>query len=157
MSADARAYVTRYSPYRGATYTVHQAIAEIVNDTKGWRFWMGRDRLAKRSRVTTRAVEQALASLESGGFLVRLRGGKGRPCEYRFVFVRGLTAVVDDHLFAVDNDPATSEPRSEHTERRSDTVEVEHEPRIGDQQLPVSRARAREEIINISRRFKGSA
>jgi hypothetical protein len=75
------------SPYTGSVFLVHLAIADVVNDTCGNRFWMGNEALAKKARVSVSTAKAALATMVRDGWLERVStgGGRGRHTEYRYV------------------------------------------------------------------------
>jgi hypothetical protein len=126
MSADATAYVWRFSPFKGATFGVHLAIADSVNDQHEYRCWMTQESLAAKARTSVRTVYDALAALESGGFLKRLGGGqlRGSAIQFRFVFKRHLEAVYKPGR-AVDNGSAdTSDPPAASSDRSAKTSDV---------------------------------
>lgn len=107
MSNDAVAYVWRYSPFKGNTFNVHHAIADTVNDMHGQKFWLSQEGLAKKTRSSVRTVADALAALETGGWLQRVSGGQqaGLAVQYRFVFKRHV-AVVYESRSTVDKGSA---------------------------------------------------
>jgi hypothetical protein len=73
VSAEALGWVFRYSPYRGATFAVHVAIADSVNDQEYNQFWMRQAKLALKARVGRPAANTAIAELVAGGFLRQVR------------------------------------------------------------------------------------
>lgn len=87
MSAEATGWVYRHSPYTGATYQVHQAIADSANDQHENRFWMRQRKLARKARVSRASVQRALDLLVADGFLERLGIATGTDdlVEYRFL------------------------------------------------------------------------
>ena len=88
MSAEATAYVYRFSPFAGVTFQIHHAIADSVNDQRENEFWMGQEKLARKARVGRRSAQRALEELLANGFVELLREGatKGEPNLYRFLF-----------------------------------------------------------------------
>lgn len=87
MSAEAVGWVYRHSPYAGATFQVHLAVADSVNDQHDNEFWLTRGRLAKKARVSPRSAFTALTTLTEGGFLDLLDESSGRtPSRYRFLY-----------------------------------------------------------------------
>lgn len=64
MSAGATGWVWDYSPFRGATFSCHLAIADTVNDQHGWEFWMSVGNLARKARCSRDAARKALRRLE---------------------------------------------------------------------------------------------
>ncbi len=87
MSVKATTWVYDHSPYKGIVFSVHLAIADIVNDTFDNRFWVGEENLAAKVRCSTRTVERAKARLVKDGYLevVDSRHGPGKTNEYRFM------------------------------------------------------------------------
>lgn len=89
MSAEATGYVFRASPYQGAAFAVHLAIADSVNDQHEYRFWMSIATLARKARVSERAAQYSLRKLVCDGAIELvddLKGGRGHTGEYRFLF-----------------------------------------------------------------------
>ena len=86
MSAEATGWVYRHSPFKGVTLLTHLAIADSVNDQHHNEFFMAVGNLAKKTRVSRRATQDALRTLEARGFLTRLSEAKGEVYRYRFEF-----------------------------------------------------------------------
>lgn len=88
MSAEATGWVYRRSPYRGASFTVHLAVADSVNDQHGNEFWMAQGALASKARVGRQTANIALATMVADGYLEILEegGGRSRPAHFRFLF-----------------------------------------------------------------------
>ncbi len=87
MSAEATGYVYRHSPFRGAMFGVHLAIADSVNDQYGNTFWLAKTKLAAKARMTENSAKTALDALVNGGFLEVLEESVGRyPSKFRFLF-----------------------------------------------------------------------
>lgn len=84
-------FVWRFSPYKGARLLVHLAIADTVNDQGENEFYMGQSKLAAKARVSRQAANDALATLETDGYIERVGELEGRRgiVVWRFVFVRG--------------------------------------------------------------------
>lgn len=85
MSAEAMGHALRFSPHKGATFTILLAIADSVNDQYGYEFWMAAGNLARKSRTTRRTVMRSLSELEADGWLVRLTARLGESVRYRYV------------------------------------------------------------------------
>lgn len=80
-------WVYRHSPFTGAMFGVHLAIADSVNDQYGNEFWLTNPRLAKKSRTSTASAKRGLTVLVEGGFLELLEESKGSSASlYRFLF-----------------------------------------------------------------------
>ncbi len=87
MSAAATGWVWNNSPYTGPIFTVHLAIADVVNDAHGNEFWMSTDSLAKKARVSrSTAVSSLKVMVDDGNLEVVEAGGASRkPTRYRFI------------------------------------------------------------------------
>lgn len=86
MSAEAVGWVFRHSPYKGATFAVHLAIADSVSDQHENRFWMGQTKLAMKARCARGAVIAAIQQMIADSLieLVEDRHAAGLPNEYLF-------------------------------------------------------------------------
>lgn len=87
-------WVYRHSPYTGATFAVHLAVADTVNDQNGNRFWMSQSKTATKARTSRKSVNEALAVLEADGYLERR--GEGPKSTVAFVFLFPDVDVVYD-------------------------------------------------------------
>lgn len=90
MSAEATGWVYRHSPYTGAGFSVHLAIADSVNDQHDNEFWMATGNLAVKARISRSTATTAVAVLVGDGYLERLDppgepARQGRPVRYRFL------------------------------------------------------------------------
>lgn len=102
MSGDALGYVVKYSPFKGATFTIHLCIADSMSDLHDYRFWMAVGTLADKARCSRRTAGLALDELVNTGFLDVLKPpvdeeGKptGRPGHYQFLMPEGLSVVFE--------------------------------------------------------------
>jgi biotin operon repressor len=88
MSAEAMGWTFRHSPYKGAAFAVHMAVADSVNDQHGNDLWLTQPRIADKARVSRDAVNKAMKRLVADGFLELLEDNqrRGRANRYRFVF-----------------------------------------------------------------------
>jgi len=86
MSAEAELYVREHSPFRGATFVVHRALAEMAYPDNGWAVWIDPARLASCWRLGERTVDRGRAELTKAGFLTRL----DQPRWFRFEFPGAL-------------------------------------------------------------------
>lgn len=89
MSAEATGWVYRHSPYRGAVFAVHHAIADSVNDQHDNEFWMALGKLAMKARLARPTVSEAVAKLTADGFIEsvgEVDTTSGVPNRYRFLF-----------------------------------------------------------------------
>lgn len=103
MSASATAYVWERSPYDGAMFTIHLAIADVVNDTHGNRFYMSAAKLAKEARCSTKTALRALPEMCHDGFLEVLdeqQHGRAGGRTYRFLTPDNMSTV--DKVSTVD-------------------------------------------------------
>lgn len=94
MSAEATGWVFRHSPYKGATFSVHLAIADSVNDHYRNEFWMEQGKLGAKARVRRQGVCEALAQLEQDGFIKDLGAVEGTRGIRRVRFLFPSTPVV---------------------------------------------------------------
>jgi hypothetical protein len=137
VSAEAVGYVYRHSPYEGATFQVHLAIADSVNDQNRNEFFMRLHRLADKARVTRQSVSRAVGRLLEDAFLVMVAegGGRGRPARYRFAFPecsvvfdsRSETVTADDSKRASRGvgKPVTRSPAGAETVKRGDSLSAD--------------------------------
>lgn len=86
MSAEATGWVFRYSPFAGAAFGVHLAIADSVNDQNENEFWMSLERLAKKSRISRPTVSKVVAMFVAEGWIELLEERPGSTSRYRFMF-----------------------------------------------------------------------
>ena len=88
MSAEAVGWVYKHSPYTGAKFSVHLAIADSANDVNDYQFWMALGKLGRKARVGRQAVSASVATMVKDGMLEVIRqseGGRNRPSVYRFL------------------------------------------------------------------------
>lgn len=104
MSADAAAWTYRHSPTTGATFQVHQAIADSVNDLHRNEFWMSASRLAQKARVSDRTARTALHDLADAGLIELLEAHRHRPSKYRFLFP-DIPVVYESRYAAIADQP----------------------------------------------------
>src|SRR6516162_8086596 len=105
MSAEAELYVREHSPFRGATFVVHRALAEMAYPDNGWAVWIDPARLASCWRLGERTVDRGRAELTKAGFLTRL----DQPRWFRFEFPGALRQGGEDQ--ARQGGEAPSPPR----------------------------------------------
>lgn len=84
MSAEATGWVFRESPYTGALFTLHLAVADIVNDAYGNELWASATHLAEKARISERSARTGLAQMVLDGLLIVLLEKPGHPKRYRF-------------------------------------------------------------------------
>ena len=87
MSAEATGFVFRHSPYKGAGFAVHLAIADSVNDQHGNQFWMSLGKLADKARLARPTVSACVQQMITDGWLVEVSRSAGSTVCYRFVFI----------------------------------------------------------------------
>lgn len=85
MSSEAVGWVFRHSPYQGAVFAVHLAIADSVNDQGDYEFWMRQRQCADKARVGRQAVNAAISRMVADGLLDLLIEGRGGANRYRFL------------------------------------------------------------------------
>ena len=78
----------RHSPFRGATFAVHLACGDSVNDQHDNKFWMSVTKLATKARCSRRAASAAVVELVDAGFLraLKIDNVSGKPNLYQFAF-----------------------------------------------------------------------
>lgn len=103
MSWEVVDWVYEESPFVGLTFSVHLAIAHVVNAPRGYEFYMSTDKLAKMCRRSRSSVTTALRELTEAGYLevVKAGGVKRQTTRYRFLFTSALTALVTDATSAL--------------------------------------------------------
>lgn len=84
MSAETVGWTFKKSPYRGALFALHLAVADIVNDTHGYQLWASVSNLAAKARVSERSARAGLAQMVEDGLLVKVAERPGAPTTYRF-------------------------------------------------------------------------
>jgi hypothetical protein len=87
MSAEATGFVFRHSPYKGAGFAVHLAIADSVNDQHDNQFWMSLGKLAAKSRLARPTVSACVQQMIADGWLVEVSRSVGSTVCYRFMFI----------------------------------------------------------------------
>jgi hypothetical protein len=126
MSAEAVGYVYRHSPYNGATFAIHLAIADTVSDQNHNQFWMSTAKLANKTRTTRRTVQKAIDQLCEDFFIVETRAATQHyPSTYRFL-MPAVDIVYETHSGAQSVHPeaqsttsrgATSTPKPNRTQK----------------------------------------
>jgi hypothetical protein len=86
MSAAARDFVWRHSPYQRSTLFVHLGIADSVSDTDGSEFNMAFGRLARKLRLSRKHVVECIQQLVADGLLTLIEERPGGTNRYRFEF-----------------------------------------------------------------------
>lgn len=84
MSSEAVGWVFKKSPYDGALFALHLAVADIVNDTHGNELWASVPTLSKKARISVRSARYGLARMCEDGLLVKIAERPGAPTHYRF-------------------------------------------------------------------------
>lgn len=106
MSAEAVGYVFRHSPFTGATFAVHLAVADSVSDLNSNLFWMSQTKLAAKARCGRAAANKALKTLVEAGFieLEREGGGRSQTALYRFLFPQSEVQFESRHKTVASDD-----------------------------------------------------
>lgn len=92
MSAKAVGWVYEFSPYTGATFSVHLAIADSANDQHQMELWMALGKLGRKARVSRSTVSEIVAQMTEDGFMELIeqsRGGRHKPSRYRMLMPAG--------------------------------------------------------------------
>lgn len=87
MSAEAMGWTYRFSPYVGAVFAIHLAIADAVSDVNDNEVWAKQATMASKARVSRKSANEALATLVTDGFLTLIEDNSraGRIANrYRF-------------------------------------------------------------------------
>jgi hypothetical protein len=95
MSADATGWVYKHSPYRGAPFSVHLAMADSCNDQNDNEFWMRQGKLATKARCSRKAVNEALATMLGDGLLKLIEEGTGGANRYQLLMPEGAPLMFD--------------------------------------------------------------
>jgi len=110
MSGEAVGYVYRHSPYNGATFTIHLAIADVINDTHNNQFWMATNTVAQKTRTSRSTVQRAIDRLCDDGFMELIKEAtQHRPAIYRFLFPPVEVVWGTEHS-GVSSDPSGMSP-----------------------------------------------
>ena len=108
MSATATGWVFDKSPYKGSLFTLHLAIADIVNDTHGNELWTSVDTLSAKSRLSERSVRSGLGQMVRDGLLELRDAPEGKPRRYRFLMpANPCTSCTPAHLAPLQPDAPT--------------------------------------------------
>lgn len=119
MSATAVGWVYEHSPYKGAAFAVHLAIADTVNDQNDNELWSSVARLSDKARVERKTASKAVRKMVDQGFLELLKERPGDTSLYRFVFVADLSVVYEvrgrrsGRSDPGSHDPGSSNPTTE--------------------------------------------
>jgi hypothetical protein len=86
VSAEATGYVWKNSPYRGVGFSLHLAMADVVNDAHGFEFWMAQKSLADKARTTRQTANSWISEAIEDGFISLLTDNSksGRASCFRF-------------------------------------------------------------------------
>ena len=104
MSGEATGWVYKHSPYTGAAFAVHLAMADVVNDVCGNEFWAANATLCAKARVGRQRCNEVLAQMVDEGYLEvieRPPRGTHAPVRYRFLMPAGSPVVFDGSARAV--------------------------------------------------------
>lgn len=130
MSGDACGHVYRYSPYTGATFAVHVAIADSVNDQNNNECWLATAKLATKARIDRRTAQRALDQLVADGWLaVLVEGGAhgNDTTRYQFHFREEEPVVYDTRRSSTGSTQGRREAAPTRVEGRREAA-----PRGGD-------------------------
>ena len=106
MSLEATNHVWKHTFYSAAQSYILLAIADVVNDTYGNRFFMSVPSLALKTKCSERTVQRALSQfVEDGWLTVEVEGsGRGKTTEYQFQLLKG------DNLTPINEEKVTDLP-----------------------------------------------
>lgn len=98
MSAEATAYVWKHSPYEGVAFTIHLAIADVVNDMHDNVFWSHAGTVAEKARTTRQSVSKWMNEMVHDGYLEALDLGSidKRKASHQGRRVRFLMPIEED-------------------------------------------------------------
>jgi hypothetical protein len=119
MSAEAMGWVYRHSPYKGAKFSVHLAVADSVNDHFRNEFWMEQGKLGLKARMRRQAVNESLRELEADGFIRDLGAVEGLRGVRRFRFLFPRVPVVYESRWVDPDAPVRSADTSDDAPVRS--------------------------------------
>lgn len=107
MSGRATGWVYERSPYTGAAFAVHLAMADVVNDMHENEFWAANATLCAKARISRQACNGVLARMVKDGLLEVLQRpprGTHAPVRYRFLMPETATVFFDGRArVAVDD------------------------------------------------------
>lgn len=102
MSIEAMNHVWKNTTYQPGQTLILLAIADVVNDTHGNRFFMSIPALAAKTKCSDRTVQRTLSQFVEDGWLsVEVEGsGRGNTTEYRFHLLKGdnLTPITEERV-----------------------------------------------------------
>jgi hypothetical protein len=106
-------WVYRFSPYKGAVFAVHVALADTANADYGWKIWFGQETIAEKARTTRQTVNKALQAMIDDGFLELLEDNSRRlrPNVYRMLYPE-VPIVFDSGSVASDDTSVASDDTS---------------------------------------------
>lgn len=113
MSAQATGWVFDRSPYKGALFTLHLTLADIVNDTYGNELWASVAHISEKSRLGERIIRKGLAQMVDDGLLELLSAKNGHIRRYRFLTPDPCTTCTPAHGAPLHVVPETPAPRAE--------------------------------------------
>lgn len=87
MSAEAKGWVWKHSPYKAASLVLHLAIGDVVNDLHQHEFWMSQAGLAAKARCSRETANRWLKEAVADGYLELLddNSKRGKPSRFRFL------------------------------------------------------------------------
>lgn len=85
MSAEATGWAFKSSPYKGALFVLHLAIADTVNDAYKNELWASVGNLAEKARLGERIVRKGLSQMVADGLLELVSAKDGHVRRYRFL------------------------------------------------------------------------
>lgn len=111
MAHESVQWVFKNSPYKGADFIIHLAIADYVNDKHGWALYASQQSIADKARVGRAKVNRTMKQMVEDGLLIDTGEYEGRTKRYIFVMQTPQEAVLPLDVPVEDSDVST-----EHTE-----------------------------------------
>jgi hypothetical protein len=98
MSADGRAYVEKFSPYKGNALIIHMKMGDLANDTHDQRLFMGDAKMALLCRCSEKTLQRVRNRMMKEGYLRRVTPAQGRKgAEYQLLFPLAEIGGQNDH------------------------------------------------------------
>ena len=117
MSAEAKGWVWKHSPYTATQLVLHLAIGDVVNDLHQYEFWMSQAGLAAKARCKRETVNRWLNAAVEDGFLSLIEDNRhvGKPSRFRFLMPDVAVAYSSMRGVTNDHTPAGGGVTNHHT------------------------------------------
>lgn len=154
-------------PPQHAKFIIHLAIADVVNDVHGNKFWMLNEPLAEKAIASRSSVDRTLSELVQLGWLVVLEagGGRGRATLYHYHLggkpphhdaVCGETASPDEPNRVTSDEPSTSYPNEPQSAALFDVAEIDDDFETWWSGWPVKKDKSKARRCYHARRQEGA-